>query len=161
MRVPRDPRRVAIGLGTLCAIAGLGIVLLAVGVVGPPPRLETPRWVLGAAGLLFALLGVALATGPTPGTPEAASPETTWRSVLFGGAIVGLMAAIFSWIAFGSGDRRFGGAVAVPFLAISSREGEMAGRIAFGIGAVILDIAFVWLTARGLWRLLGPRAGRR
>lgn len=159
MLVPRDFRRATLWLATPFVLAGLGIVLLAVGVIGSNQRLEAPRWVVAAAGLAFVLLGAALATGPTPGTPEAASAQTTWRTFLFGGAIVGLMAAIFDWIAFGPGERRFGGTLAVPFVAISGRGSELTGRILFGIGAVLLDGAFLWITIRGLRTLLGRDAG--
>lgn len=118
---------------------------------------RAPRWVVGAAGLAFLLTGVALATAPAPGTPEGTG-QTRWRSFVLGGAIVGLMAAIVNWIAFGPGERHFGGTIALPFVAVSGQQSEWTGRIAFGIAAVILDIFFVWMAARELRDLL--RRGR-
>jgi hypothetical protein len=148
-------RRATIALGTACVGLGLFIVLLAARVIPSEEKnFHAPHWVVGAAGLAFVLMGVALATAPAPGTPEGAG-RTTWRSFVLGGAIVGLMAAIVNWIAFGPGERQFGGTIALPFIAVSGRESEWTGRIAFGIGAVALDVFFVWMAARGLRDLLG------
>ena len=154
---PVSPRT-AVALGALCVGVGLLIILLAAGILPADERsFHAPHWVVGAAGLMFALMGVALVTGPAPGTP-AATGRTTWRSLLLGGAVVGLMAAIFNWIAFGPGERRFGGGLAVPFVAISGRASEWSGRAAFGVAAVLLDLFFLWVAARGLRDLL--RRGR-
>jgi hypothetical protein len=148
-------RRAGIALGAACVGLGSLIVLLAAGVIPSEEKsFRAPHWVVGVAGLAFVLMGVALATAPAPGTPEGAG-RTTWRSFVLGGAIVGLMAAILNWIAFGPGPRRFGGTIALPFIAVSGPESEWTGRIAFGIAAVILDVFLVWMAARGLRDLLG------
>src|SRR4029453_4321167 len=82
---------------------------------GDPRDIHAPRWVVGAAGLAFVLAGIAVATGPADGRPTAASAPATWRSGLLSGAIVGLMAVAPNWIAFGPGERRFGGMLGGPF----------------------------------------------
>jgi hypothetical protein len=79
------------------------------------------------------------------------------RSFLLGGAIVGLMAVILNWIAFGPGERGFGGGLALPFVSVSGPASEWTGRVAFGIGAVLVDVFLVWMTARGLRDLVGRR----
>jgi hypothetical protein len=58
---------------------------------------------------------------------------TTHWSFLLGGSIVGLVALIFNWIAFGPGERRVSGGMALPFFWVSSsRIGEWTGRLVFG-----------------------------
>jgi hypothetical protein len=149
--------RAAVVLGAICVAAGLLIVLVAADVIPTDPaRFRAPRWVVSAAGLMFVVAGVTLAAFSAPGAPEGAG-ETTWRSMLLGGTIVGLMAAILNWIAFGPGERRFGGTVAVPFVAVSGPAPEWSGRAVFGIGAVLVDLFLVWMIARGLRALLGRR----
>jgi len=156
-RTTRLSPRAATAFGALCVGIGLLIVLLAADVIpSDERRFKAPRWVVSAAGLVFVLAGVTLATTSTPGAPEG-TVRTTWRSFLLGGAIVGLMAAILNWIAFGPGERRFGGGVALPVAAVSGPASEWTGRVAFGIGAVIVDVVFVLMIARGLRELLGRR----
>jgi hypothetical protein len=149
--------RAAVVLGAICVAAGLLIVLVAADVIPTDPaRFQAPRWVVSAGGLMFVVAGVALATFSAPGAPEGAG-QTTWRSFLLGGTIVGLMAAILNWIAFGPGERRFGGGLAVPFVSVGGPASEWSGRVAFGIGAVLVNLFLLWTVARGLRALLGRR----
>jgi len=71
------------------------------------------------------------------------------------------MAVAPNWIAFGPGERRFGGMLGLPFLAVSSAVSETTGRVAFGIGAVLLDVVFVWIVVRGLRAALARRSAAR
>lgn len=156
-RTTRLSPRAATGFGALCVGIGLFIVLLAADVIPADERSFTaPRWVVSAGGLVFVLAGVALATTSAPGAPEGTG-RTTWRSFLLGGAIVGLMAAILNWIAFGPGERRFSGGLALPVGAVFGPASEWTGRVAFGIGAVMVDVVFVLMAARGLRELLRRR----
>lgn len=161
MLVAQNPRRKLVVVGIACVLGGILILLRAAGVIGDPHDIHAPRWVVGAAGLAFVLAGIAVATGPADGRPIAASAPATWRSGLLGGAIVGLMAVAPNWIAFGLGERRFGGMLGVPFLAVSSAVSETAGRVAFGIAAVLLDAVFVWVVVRGIRALLARRSAAR
>lgn len=161
MLVPERPRRQLVVVGTACALGGILILLLAAGVVGDPRDVHAPRCVVGAAGLAFVLAGIAVATGPAGGGSAAASPPVTWRGSLLGGAIVGLMAVVPNWIAFGPGERRFGGMLGVPFLAVSWAVSETVGRVAFGIAAVLLNAVFAWIVVRGIRALLARRSAVR
>lgn len=153
---PLSPRAAAV-LGALCVAMGLLVVLVAADVIPTDAQgLHAPRWVISAGGLFFVAAGVALATFSAPGAPEAAG-RTTWRSVLLGGTVVGLLAAIFGWIAFGPGERRFGGGLAGPFVSVGGPASEWSGRVAFGIGAVLMGLFLIWLLARGLRQRLGRR----
>jgi hypothetical protein len=149
--------RGTIVVGAFSMGVGLLIVLMSADVIPTDEsKFHAPRWVASACGLMFVLAGVALAAFSAPGAPEGAG-RTTWRSFLLGGGIVALMAAVSNWIAFGPGERRFGGTISVPFGAVSGPAGEWSGRLVFGIGAALVDLLLVWMVARGLRDLLGRR----
>jgi hypothetical protein len=148
-------------LGLFAGGTGLLIVLVAAGVIPADERsFGAPRWVVGAAGMAFVLAGLAIVTMPI-GRPGAPADQATPWSLLLGGSIVGLLALIFNWIAFGPGERRFSGGVALPFFWVSSsRIGEWTGRLVFGGGAVVIDLFFVWAMVRGVRQLLRARRER-
>lgn len=149
-----SPRTMA-WMGGLFGLVGLALLLLALGLLPvEEARSETPRWVVGAAGLMFFLIGILLLTTPPAQTPEAAA-RTTWRTFLLGGGVVGALAAVFNWVAFGPGPRAFGGSVSIPFVSVSGPSSEWAGRAAFGVAAVLMDVFLVWMIVRGLRDLLG------
>ncbi len=74
-----------------------------------------------------------------PGVLICLPPQYTKAKNLLGALSVTGLAIIFDWVAFGPGERQFsgsiGGAGFVP--------GEVMGRVAFGIFAIILDICVV------------------
>jgi hypothetical protein len=53
---------------------------------------------------------------------------------------------VFDWVAFGPGERRFSGSASVPGISLSGSTSELAGRVFFGLFAVLFDLA-----ALGLW----------
>jgi len=77
-----------------------------------------------------------------PDTPEAS--RTTWRTFLLGLGIVGALAAVFNWVAFGPGPRSFSGGISIPFVSLSGPQSEWSGRVAFGAVAVLIDAVAVW-----------------
>jgi len=148
-------------IGVLVSLTGLGILLVALDIIPTDPRkFEAPHWVVGAAGLAFFLAGIALIKAPPPGTPEAVAAGgrfTSWWSFALGLGIVGSLAAVANWVAFGPGPRKFQGGIAIPFVAVSGPTGEWTGRAVFGIGAVLTDLFLLWIVARGLRDLRGRR----
>jgi hypothetical protein len=73
--------------------------------------------------------------------------------------IVGLMFAVFAWVAFGPGERHFSSSVSIPGLSTSAHSSASSGRIAFGIGAGFIGLFFVVATVSGakrLWRSMRP-----
>lgn len=151
-----SPRATA-WMGGLFGLVGIAILLVTLGILPVDQnRFQAPRWVVGAAGLMFFLIGILLLTTPPAQTPEAAA-RTTWRTFLLGTGAVGALAAIFNWVAFGPGPRHFGGGVSIPFVAISGPQSEWSGRVAFGLAAAGMDLFFVWSVVRGLRDLLGRR----
>lgn len=141
-------------VGALFGVVGLAILFVALGIIPTDEsKFHAPHWVVGAAGLMFFLAGIAILTGPPPGAPEAS--RTTWRTFLLGLGVVGALAAVFNWVAFGPGPRQFSGGISIPFVAIASRQSEGSGRVAFGIGAVLIDLFLAFIVVRGLRDLLG------
>lgn len=143
-------------IGLLTAGLGLFFVLISLGII-PASRSQAPAplWIGGLAGLAFLLAGVAVATA-RPG----AAPGSVMTNPVLGGAIFALMVVIANWVAFGPGERRVSGDLALPFIAVGGRMGEWTGRAAFGIGAVIMDLLVVWLVVRGVRRLVRQRRER-
>jgi len=150
----------AIAMGLTFAAAGIYPVLIGAGVLPRGPD-DAPGWVAAAAGALFMCGGLAVAIdygiaggiGPDgdfkPGTP------TAFRviNLLLGLAIIGLMSAISGWIAFGPGPRHFTSTLTLPFLPLRWQSDGLWGRIAFGIGAVLLAAMFVACGVSGVRRL--------
>jgi len=112
----------AVAIGIVFIAAGVMPILIGAGVVHPDGN-TTPPWVAFAVGLLFVSAGLAIivdyaiagGVGPdgdlVPGTPFAIRVA----NLVFGLAIVGLMTAVFGWVAFGSGPRAFSTTIVLPF----------------------------------------------
>jgi hypothetical protein len=137
-----------IGIGLYFSLVGLGVLP----VPGGPRNLHGPLWLVVCAGLAFLLGGLAfalhLAVGGDPESrelPKDAPPWTRVAQYLLGVAIFACFALIGSWIAFGPGERAFSGTVPV---------GPTLGRIAFGIGAVILWLGTIGFVISGARKLL-------
>jgi hypothetical protein len=132
----------------LCALllwaAGGAIIGVAAGwLPADPRRIHAPHWLLAVAGLAFVACGFApLAARARPGS---------WPARIAGLGTIGALTVMANWVAFGSGPRRFSGGLGVGELAISpGHPSALGGRIAFGIGAVILDGIVVLAIARRL-----------
>jgi hypothetical protein len=106
-------------------------------------------------GLIFLFGGAAVivqtvATGGD--TSRSDLPPTMPRGLrlihhVMAWAVVGLLGIVASWVAFGPGERHFTGSGSI-FL------GESAGRAVFGIGAVLIWIAWLAMAVAGVRRLL-------
>lgn len=120
-------------------------------------------WVVIAAGSIFILAGLAVINGyALAGTPQAngdLSADAPFvakvAQYVLGTGIVGLMFAVFAWVAFGPGERHFSSSFSLPGLSSSGQSSDRSGRIAFGIGAVFIGLFFVFGVVSGakrLWR---------
>lgn len=135
-------------LGLIFILAGVGLALLALGLApGGESALEAPRWVVACAGLAFALCGGAVIVGYAvaggAGPDGDLLPGTPWSvrlmQSLLGLGIMGCLATIFTWIAFGPGPRAF--TVFLPFVGRGPGS-ETTGRAVFGVGAVLMWVFF-------------------
>jgi len=115
-----------------------------------PGAVNGPPWLGLVAGGVFTVAGVTVATQETP--------IAAWTGPVGAGLIVAGFAAIASWIAFGAGPRRCTGGISFLFFSVGGRTGEIECRIAFGLGALLVDALLVAMLAGGLVRLLPDRA---
>ena len=138
--LPAGPR---VGIGLV--VAAVGVALAIFGAVGALHAAPDMRVVALPAGLAFVFAGVLVLL------PDRFAS----LRLPLGALMVTSLALVFDWIAFGPGERRFTGSVGVGGAAVSSPAGEIAGRVFFGLFALLFDIAAI-----GLWlRLLrGPRS---
>jgi hypothetical protein len=123
----------------LIALA-IGLFYVIVSIVGPthPKPGAAPAWIGFVCGLAFFLGGCAVliqtlfkAPGASIENPVSGAPP--WLGFVYKMlclAIVLALGAVATWVAFGPGPRTFSGSGAI--------FGEKAGRIGFGIGAVII-----------------------
>ena len=144
-------------VGALVALAGVMLILAALDV--PPfdqANSDAPRWVAMLAGGLFVLAGVVVWTQGSPGAQAA------------GYVIVIGLAAIANWVAFGPGTRACASTLSFFGFATWRRAPDLECRIAFGLGAVMMDAIVLMTAADAIRRLVGPgswvtaleRAGR-
>jgi hypothetical protein len=160
---PLTPRG-ALLVGLLFGACGVAAILSAFGLTPLRPTPGTPVWVAVSAGVLFVLGGAAVingyaiagGAGADGDLPVNAPFAVRLLQYLLGLAIVGVMTIVSAWIAFGPGPRQFSTTIALPFFAERSVGGSLSGRIAFGMGTVLLFamfVAFGWSGARRLWRI--------
>jgi hypothetical protein len=146
--VPADnqlTRGRAVAAGLLSAACGLPTVLGALGVLPVHASHDVPAWMGAAAGSVFLLAAVLLfadaaagGANPDGSLPASAPPVLRAIQSIAGVGVVGTMGAMLTWIAFGRGERHFTSTIVLPFIAYRSNSGELPGRIAFGIGALLI-----------------------
>lgn len=138
----------AILLGLVTSIAGVLIVGLAIW--GSGEGFNAPRWVVAAAGGCFFLAGMAILGR---GYPRFYALVLALMVSLFGAAI--------TWVSFGPGEREFTSTVSLPFLSVSGPASEIAGRICFAPGAVLLDLLalYLWFQLALSWLGMGLGEG--
>lgn len=146
MASPLSPRARLI-LAIALVIAGLFPILAAFD-LGPLHRrdINGPPWLGFAAGAVFTLAGLSVATG------QASRAVSTLLSIL----ILAGFAAVGNWIAFGPGVRACGAFAAMSFLGFSRQAGDIECRVAFGVGALILDGVLFFIAGTMTAKLLPP-----
>jgi hypothetical protein len=153
----------AILVGLLFIVMGLAATPLAAKLVAPgwhPTTDAPPLLVEYSIGLIFALAGFAIIFGYAVGRADAngnlPADAPLWLYVtqqLLVLGIVGTMGALFSWISIGSGPRAF--TMSTP-VGTSPVGNSVIGRVAFGIGAVLIWIFFVAVAVIAARRLRKP-----
>jgi hypothetical protein len=128
-------------LGLVFVVAGACMAAFAVWVrVHRLEQYDSDPMAAIAGGAFLALAGALLVM---PGR------FARWHGLL-GAACVTSMAWVFDWVAFGPAERPFTGNLSVGRLGTAGHPAERYGRIVFGIAAVLLDVAALWLWARQL-----------
>jgi len=143
-----------IAYGLLAVGIGLFYVLYGLGIFGPVAHRngDEPAWLGLVAGLIFLVGGLAVAIQTLvklslsgDGTMVAAPPWLKLINHVMAFVIVGLLALVATWVAFGPGQRHFTGS--------GSIFGETGGRIMFGAGAVIVWIVLLAIVISAVRRL--------
>jgi hypothetical protein len=157
---PTDKSTIACGLVT--AVMGVFLVLQTSGLLGLATRSDdAPAWIGVCAGAIFIAGGIAVVLQSLPfaritrGDVSAGTP--LWvRSLMLALSltIVGGLAAIGGWVAFGPGERRF---QFVGTFIGSGKVDDMLGRMIFGAGAVLTAAIFVVFAVTGLRRVIRRR----
>ena len=135
---------------TMFVSMGLMIVLMTFYVIHlDPADIHAPGWVLVASGMMFVIAGLLI---PASQNRSKEAPGL-WVQFL-GLMLMGCFAAVFSWVAFGPGEREF--STSVNGFAVEG-SGESSGRAVFGFFAVLVDLWLVW----GVYSLLKKLIRRR
>lgn len=139
----------------LAAVAAGVLPILAAFDVGPlyQKDIHGPPWVAGAAGGAFLLAGLAIGVGQ--------SERLRWMGTVAGLLCAAALAAIGNWIAFGVGVRECSSTLSGVFFNASRGAGNVECRIAFGIGAVMLDGMLLWGLGAALGKQFGPGLAQR
>lgn len=125
---------------------GVGLFIMGLS-VADAASVNGPWWLGFAAGVAFAAAGLSVGTQGTP--------VGRWVGPLAVAGIFVAFAAIGNWIAFGPGPRACTGGVSLLFFSGSRSAGEMECRVAFGIGAVVLNGGLVMGVLVGVGKLVG------
>jgi hypothetical protein len=150
----------AVAIGLACAGMGVFVMLMAFGVIGRGSLDDAPPWVGVCAGLVFVLGGAAVIVGyaiADGAAPDGDLPPGTPFGIrlaqyLLGLGIVASLASIATWVAFGEGPRKFTGSGSLG----TGPVGDTAGRIVFGVGAVLVWGFLLLLGIVGAKRLRRP-----
>jgi len=150
---------VAIAVGTIPFLAYLGILPTR-----PPQPGDAPMWMGGAIGLAFFLAGVVVIIRTFAGASDSDSelPGAAPRPLralydLLRLPIPILLAAMFTWIAFGPGERHFSMSVGSGGSGVAMAGGETMGRVAFGVVALLGWVIVGFGLLAMLRRWLGQR----
>ncbi len=123
------------GIAVLCIGFGLFICAAAARWIDVQPAPGVPHWLVGLAGAIFVLAGIAVAL-----------PQRPTRVQDFVGALLfTAFAAMGLWIGFGPGDRRFSGSWSFGPIA-GGESSAIVGRLMFGaMGVLVAVIAlYAW-----------------
>lgn len=143
-----------LAVASLSFLTGLVIFALAAGWIAvDESKFHAPHWVIGACGAVFMLAGSLVAV------PDNAVRLRNFLTAVF----MTVFAAVPGWVAFGPGEREFGGSVSIGAIAHAIEPGASLGRIAFGIGAVLIGIwaAYAWFAWLRSFFVPDDRAGER
>lgn len=134
--------------GSIFICVGAFIFLMSLDIIHVPDEdINAPRWVLTAVGLTFALAGVmVMLNGLKSGFGDHPIFKWAYNFVLL--LFMIFFAAPFNWVAFGPGEREFSSSTSVGAVSVTQSGSEFGGRLAFGLGAILMDILIVYLIYR-------------
>jgi hypothetical protein len=125
-------------IGAVCAAGGAYFILVGLGLAPPPSKINGPMWLSTCVGLVFLAGSVMVLVRGWLGVRDSeelpvdaprALVALQWLAVV---ACCGGLASAATWVAFGEGSRQF-----VLPLPLPGDYGELLGRAAFGLGAIM------------------------
>ena len=148
-----------IAIGTIAAGAGLYFALVGLTLLPPPSRINGPIWLSLLAGIAFFSAGISVIvsglTGAYDGSGEIPAGTPLWAKIVYwlnSVLAAASLAAIGTWVAFGSGTRHFSMS---GF--ISGPVGEGIGRTAFGLGAILTWLIVLVFAREGAKKIFGKK----
>lgn len=152
-----------LGAGIAAISVGLLVMLFVSGVI-PSKGVNAPAWVGMIAGGAFVLAGSALVlrsfAGGDAHDGELPIDAPRWLRITYyvlGLSMIGSLAVIGTWVAFGPGERVF--SMSVPFAGTGPAD-QSVGRTIFGIGTLI-TWGFFFIAAISWWRKFVSPTGAR
>ena len=149
------------------SFAGLFILLAAFDVIAlDPGSIHAPRWVLAAAGLMFLLGGFMIILRGTEGHGEKDSFHQ-WAEYFVIGGMMLAFSAVFLWVGFGSGERRFQTETSFGPVTTYGEGDALTGRCLFGTFGLATMLGTLYyivsrpLAMAGLWTPPKFLRGRR
>ena len=135
------------GFGAIFFLTGAFIVMVAIGIIpSDPSDFNAPRWVVGAAGLVFMLAGTMVALqGAFAPNPES-SILYLWLTLILGTIFMLLFSSMFLWVGFGPGEREFSSSGGVGPVSVSGGGNDLTGRLVFGAGGLFMLLMTFFMT---------------
>ncbi len=132
-----------VAFGSIFVCVGALIFLFSVDILPvSDDTFNAPRWVVAAVGVVFALAGMMVMIQGLKAT-LGSHPLIKW---VYNGMIfmfMVLFAIPFHWVAFAPGEREFSTTTSIPFFSVTTSGGDLGGRLAFGCGAVLMDLMLI------------------
>jgi uncharacterized membrane protein YedE/YeeE len=150
--------RQLLAIGAVCAAGGVYFILVGLGLMPPPSKINGPRWLSSCLGLVFLAggamvlvrgwLGVADSQELPDDAPRALI-ALQWIAVV---ACCAGLATAGTWVAFGEGERHF-----VLPLPVWGSLAEYLGRAAFGLGALLAWLVAALMARQGVKKVFGGK----
>ncbi len=143
-------------LGFVFAAVGGFIMFAAVDIVAIDPEgLHAPRWVLGAAGLMFFLAGVMVIAQGIAGPGAEQVVLFQWLQLILVTGMMASFAAIFIWVGLGPGEREFQNSTSFGPISIIKEGNQIIGRCLFGGFGLLTGLGTLVFAFNKILRLLG------
>ncbi len=137
------------GMGAFIILAAMNIIPIS------PESLHAPRWVLGAAGGMFFLAGMAVISQGIAGPGAEQIHLFQWlQYVLVLGILIGF-SSVFVWVGLGSGEREFQGTSSFGPIRFSGQGDEFLGRCLFGGFGVLVSLVTLFYAINQPLKILG------
>lgn len=139
-----------IAFGAIFLSVGVFIALISLDIIPvPEENIHAPRWVITAAGLTFGVAGLLVVVNGLKEIVGTDSAILRWLTNSLALVFMLALAVPFNWVGFWPGERQFSRTVGIGPFTFSSDGGEIGGRIAFGLFAILMDV-FILLILGGL-----------